>query len=446
MAFGGSMGADNDSRHNMFAPDRFGAGYDLKVGTQPLSGFTDGGASPAIQNEVSVISQLRIPTGGPGGRFGGEWHVSSPPPLLAGTQSFTADINSSTWFRGPSCDQIMVDVLDAGANLLFPSLVYCAQPRQYTVGGGSINGWGWMSYKRNASGGVSVVVPQSSPQAAWRALFGNFTRPATTGEGQAEAAFQLKYSKSILDVARASTQRLLVRLGAQDRARLQDHLDQIRALEDRVSRMPPMLSAQCKGVMDPGGDPTIGGGYSNEDRRAQVFMDLIQMAFICDLTRVATLMLTCWQSRMGSGEIAGVHTDVHGIGHNAAPKSDDNSGTNQTLNCAKAQAWAVKSWGSFVHRLRTTSEASGGRLIDNTATALMFEGGHGPGEGKQYAAHSSDNMICCVAGRTGGLKVGQHIAGNNQHPAQVLLTLMRAVGYKGTSLGEVNGELPGLRA
>src|SRR5262245_2764618 len=271
MGFGGSMGADNDPRHSLFAPDTIGPNYDLKLGTQPLGGF---GMTP-MKNEVTIVSQLRIPTGGAGGRFGA-WHVSSPPPLLSGVQSTTADVNSSSWFRGPSCDQIMVDVLNSGANLLFPSLVYCVQPRQYTVSSGSINGWGWMSYRRGASGAIGVVVPQASPQAAWRALFGNFTPPSTAA-GQQEAAFQLKYRRSILDVVRSSTQRLVARVGAPDRVRLQDHLDQVRDLETRVARMPPTATASCKGVVDPGPDPGIGGGYSSEDRRAQVFMDLIQM-------------------------------------------------------------------------------------------------------------------------------------------------------------------------
>ena len=49
---------------------------------------------------------------------------------------------------------------------------------------------------------------------------------------------------------------------------------------------------------DPGADPAVndGTGYSGEEERAGVMVDLIHMAFTCNLTRVATLMLSDFQS------------------------------------------------------------------------------------------------------------------------------------------------------
>ena len=55
-------------------------------------------------------------------------------------------------------------------------------------------------------------------------------------------------------------------------------------------------------------------------------------------------------------------------------------------------------------------------------------------------------MACLVAGKVGGLKTGLHLQATGMHPARVLITAMRAAGYSGTSLGEVSGEIPGLRA
>jgi hypothetical protein len=54
-------------------------------------------------------------------------------------------------------------------------------------------------------------------------------------------------------------------------------------------------------------------------------------------------------------------------------------------------------------------------------------------------------MACLVAGKLGGLRAGQHLQATGLHPAQVLLTAMRAAGYAGNALGEVSGEIPGLR-
>jgi hypothetical protein len=48
-------------------------------------------------------------------------------------------------------------------------------------------------------------------------------------------------------------------------------------------------------------------------------------------------------------------------------------------------------------------------------------------------------------GELAGAGVLLLLAAAGKHPAQVLLTAMRAAGYTGTSLGEVSGEIPGLR-
>lgn len=37
----------------------------------------------------------------------------------------------------------------------------------------------------------------------------------------------------------------------------------------------------------------------------------------------------------------------------------------------------------------------------------------------------------------------QHLKATNQHPAQVLLTVLRALGYSGTTFGEMSGEIAG---
>lgn len=437
-AHGQSMGADNDPRPNLYAPNTVGPNYDLKVGTQYLSGFANGGA--AIKEEITIISGLRIPVGGPGGRFGGEWHVSSPPPLLAGIKSTNADINQN-WL-GASSDQIIKDTLNAGASLRYDSLAFQCQPIQYSVGGN----WGVMSYKKNANGSIQRIVPQTSPRAAWQSLFGGFTGGASVDPAvAAAAASELELRKSVLDVVRTSANSLLGRVGSADKQRLQEHFDQVRDLEARVNAISPEnATALCKAINDPGADPSVGGDYSDEEKRSRIFIDLMTMALICDMTRVGTLMLTNWQTRMSGRVVASVNCDIHNIGHNEL-RGGGNNGTNQTENMAKAQAWATKQWASFVANLRDTADGAGGKLLDHTVTTLMFEGGHGPGDGKQHASHSSDNMICAVAGRAGGMKRGVHLKVNNEHPAKVLISMMKAVGYTSDTLNEVTGELPGLR-
>src|SRR4051812_39902940 len=53
---GQSLGADNDPLHNDYVPNTLGFGYDLKTALAPLAGFN------SVQNEISVVSGLKIPT------------------------------------------------------------------------------------------------------------------------------------------------------------------------------------------------------------------------------------------------------------------------------------------------------------------------------------------------------------------------------------------------
>jgi hypothetical protein len=57
-------------------------------------------------------------------------------------------------------------------------------------------------------------------------------------------------------------------------------------------------------------------------------------------------------------------------------------------------------------------------------------------------------MTCAIAGGAGGLVRGQHIVApsSTNHPANVLITAMRAAGYSGNTLGEVTGEIPSLHS
>src|SRR5262249_16811881 len=129
--------------------------------------------------------------------------------------------------------------------------------------------------------------------------------------------------------------RVLGMVGAADKVRLQRHFDEIRDLETRIAAMPPDAGGQCQAPADPGAHPPGGGnnagsgsrqtatnnGYSEEATRARLLADLIHMAFVCDITRVATLQITVFQSHMNVFPISDalgvpIHADLHETGHN----------------------------------------------------------------------------------------------------------------------------------
>src|SRR5690606_6011707 len=132
---------------------------------------------------------------------------------------------------------------------------------------------------------------------------------------------------------------LVPKLSSYDRIRMERHLDEIRALEKRVQEITTEIpdsggGSACAAVPDPGQDPPIGAnnaglgageigtntGYSNEDKRAQLFNDLIHMAFVCDMSRVASHMITYFQSHMNMYPLCGIRADLHEIGHRGDPQ------------------------------------------------------------------------------------------------------------------------------
>jgi hypothetical protein len=439
--FGGvSTGRDYDG--DAATPSTFGADYAL---TRPLMAL----AAQGVKNDVGVISNLEIGfdagSGLPAGGRGRPWHSSSVGPLLSGRRASSADDRFSP--LGPTIDQLIVDAV--GGSPRFRSLEYKVQASGYRD---ETSGKRIMSYRA----GNEPNEPITSTRVAWEALFSGFV-PTDPAE-QETARRALAQRRSVLDLVRGRAERLRARLGRADNQRLERHFDELRALETRLLQIDPSVEAACIQLDRAGGyaqDPAIQNaqdqelcrrfgfdsvecrdrviGYAEEHQRGRLLADLVHMAFICDQTRVATIMLTHAQSFMNVASIvpSGVVTDAHELGHGTGTRDDH----------ADMVSWHVDQWAYLVKRLKETPEPDGS-LLDHTALALVFEGGFGfdPEGNSDNVTHSSQRMITLVAGA--GLRTG-HIDGNRSHPAQALLGCARAVGYGG-ALGDFTTPLPGL--
>jgi Protein of unknown function (DUF1552) len=439
---GQSLGGDGDPLRDDYVPVTVGPNYDLKSALAPLG-------PDNIKNEVSVVSGLNIPTanGGavPAGGRRDDFHVSSLSPLLSGVKS-----GAGTAAMGPTSDQLVADAI-AGTTP-FKSLVYRVQVGWY-LSVAEPAGRDAISYKAGAGGKPLVIQPQVSPKAAFDALFGNFTPPMNDTEAK-KRDFDLRARQSVLDLVRGSCEKLIPRLGAADKVRMQQHMDEIRDLEKRIAALPPPAAGACQKPTTPGADPAAGGnqpadtvsgsgfdintGYSGEEERARAFCDLIHMAYACDLSRSGSLQMTMFQSHMNMYALTGARCDLHEIGHGGDPVQKG------TLGVSKAIAWHVKHFAYLVGKFRDTAEGQG-KLLDNSVMVFLNEGGHGldTSSAKINSSHSTENMACLIAGRAGGLKPGKHVAATGKHPANVLITAMNAVGVPG-NLGEVSGNIPEL--
>jgi hypothetical protein len=436
-AFGGcSIGLNGTER---VVPIDDGVDYTPGRAFQPL-------ADLGIQSDVTVATGMLIPWDEgsgipPGGRRVG-FHSSSPCALTSGMRS---DAGGSEDARGATSDQIIGDLIGEGRKVL----TYRVQPAWYRGDNSTNIGARGRISARMDGGTLLPVDPVFSPSLAYSNLFSGFDPgdPAET----AATEFLLKRRRSVVDLVADDTETLVNKLGAADRVRMEQHLEELRALESRIELIAPM--GECMQLPDPGLDPDIGaavddfdyasgGAYSNEELRATVLVDLIHMAFTCDLNRSAALMFTYAQCFMNMNPLYGYASDLHEISHYAVGGGED--GANAMADCI---GWHVKHWGRLVQKLRDTQEVDGSSLLEHTALVLVFEGGFGhdpeaPAEGE---AHSTENMVALVAGHAGGLNAGggQHVRATNRHPVELINTAMHAVGFEG-NLGEVTGNMDDL--
>jgi hypothetical protein len=265
----------------------------------------------------------------------------------------------------------------------------------------------------------------------------------------------LRMRKSVVDLVADDASALIARLGAEDKLRMQRHFDELRALEGQLDAIEPPDSPACSMFRHPGDDPAIGdgidpsgggdynayymnaNGYSNEELRATVMTDLIHMAFTCDLSRVASFMLTYAQCFMNMYTLLDMPSDLHEVTHGSI--GDDEGQMQDAL--ADCAAWHVKHFARLVQKLRDTESLDGTSLLDDTALVLAFEGGWGFDleSGNEFSPHSTENMVMLVGGHAGGLHTlspGRHIRAQGVHPTAVLNTALKAVGVD-EALGEV---------
>ncbi|MGD8860544.1 MAG: DUF1552 domain-containing protein [Myxococcales bacterium] len=435
--------------HHIVPPES-GAGYAITTPLRPVA---------HLQDDFSLVSGMRIPYNEssaepdavPAGGAYRDFHGGGASPLLSGVRSTAASFTAN----GPTSDQVLAQ-MHAGQTLV-DSLVLRAQPSFY-LAGYSFAGRHRISYR----GAGDPVEAQDSPRTAFNSLFGNFT----PDDASARAAhdFELRSRRSVLDLVLGKRDALLQRVGSADRMRLQRHFDELRDLERRVSELPPDMGDQCQVPADPGQDPAVGGdnagatssdigtntGYSDEQRRTRVMADLIHMAFVCDLTRVATLQITAFQSHMNVVQITDgidspipldrpIRADLHEVGHNG------DADFRGQLPVSLLLGWHIAHFGYLVEKMKSTPEGAG-NLLDNSVVVFMNEAGHGrhlnsPSDA-QPKTHSVEDMAMLVAGRAGGLSPGCHVPTAGAHPAQLLVSCMQAAGYAGDSLGEVSGGVP----
>lgn len=417
--------------------------------TRALTPLLDFGVS----ENVSLVSGLEIPVAetAPAAGRPTPFH-STAHQVLATGQRYTGGA-----LPGPSSDWIAANTLAQGTAA--PVLTYRAQPSFYRVNSEGTTD-GIISARINDEGQLEQVPPVTSPRVAFESLFSGFIPPDPAEALAARRLLEMR--KSVVDLVADDAESLIGRLGQADRIRMQRHFDELRSLENRLDEIQLPDVPACEMFRHPGDDPPIGdaidpsgggdyndyytnaNGYSDEDLRAEIMVDLIHMAFTCDISRVASFMITYAQCFMNMYTALDMPSDLHEVTHGAIGNGEDEM-QDALADCA---AWHVKHYSRLVQKLEDTADADGNSMLDNTAVVLAFEGGWGFDleSGSTTSPHSTENMVMLVGGRAGGLHTnpGGHLRAQGSHPTAVLNTVLEAVGVD-DKLGEVDGVVEGLR-
>lgn len=387
------------------------------AGALPTTFSPQCAALAPVRSLVSMVSGLAIPSYNsgtpsiPGGAYNMQ-HGGVMAPMLSGMRSLE---HMAVMPFGHTVDQHVADAIGSGTRLA--SVQASIQAAGY--GGGSGKG---IQSARIDAGKLRGLPPITSPSLLFSTLFG-----AAPGGGGAASASNAAKDRSILDYVLADASRLQQRVSTADRARLDQHFTELRALEQRLGTVPP-VTASCTTPVAPGADPAPGaatfGGWSNETLRGDLMADMLALALACDVTRAVSLMVSWDQSFLRTQDPAGTYADMHATGHR---------GTQDQI--AYNANWHVGRFAKVVKKLSETPDA-GGTLLDSTFVVMIFAEGSN--------SHNKGDITAFCAGIPSKLKMGQHIPTGGAHPAKLMVSGMQAMGLPATSLGEVTGNLPAL--
>ena len=224
--------------------------------------------------------------------------------------------------------------------------------------------------------------------------------------------------ESMLSAVMEDTRQLQNRLGTSDRQRLEQHLDGLRSLEQRLQFLE---QSGCEGVALPDDGSTM-------RQKASAMSQLLAAALACDITRVFSYEWSTNQSEFVYSELGISGTHHNDVTHNLG----SSQGQSDQREIIKLVMTALA---GLADELRKLPEG-GGNVLDNTIIL-------GTSEHANPNAHNyTDHPFVLVGKACGNIRAGMHhrhpSGGGNQDAPDVLLTAVRAAGVPLEQLGQTD--------
>jgi hypothetical protein len=385
---------------NMWAPAQVGRAFDLSPSSlAPLEPFRDH-LTIVSNTDVRNAEAFTAP------EIGGD-HFRSSAVFL--TQMHPKQTQGSDVRVGTSLDQYYAQRF--GQDTAIPSMQLCIE--NVDQAGGCSYGYSCVYTDSISWSSPTQPLPMiRDPRTVFDQLFGVGATPGERRERRAE-------DKSILDWLGTAVARLNKDLGAADRARLADYLDDVREIERRIERVEAAnRSGEPREL--PGAPIGVPDDFAEH---VKLMFDLQALAFSADITRVFAFKL----GRDASNRVY-PESGFKGAFHSASHHQDRDD---RITDFAKINKYHISMIPYFLKKLQETRDGDA-TLLDNTL--LLYGSPMGNSN-----VHNHKRCPLFLAGHAGGrLKGGLHLKAADGTPmANAMLSVAHLLGLEDfTSFGD----------
>jgi hypothetical protein len=361
-------------RPGYWTPSTIGAGFEFTPILKPLEPF---------RNSITVVSELCDPLDG---------HAVTVAAWLSGSIPFRTIAENVR--AGTTIDQVIAAKI--GQDTLLPSLELATEDFTGWIGGCDT------AYSCAYMNTISWKTPTTplpmeiNPRVLFERMFG---RPGT----RAQRLERMQEDRSILDSVKEDVLDLQKRLGSKDRARLNEYLDHVREIEERIQKAEKQASSKATVPDAPIGIP------DSFEEHALLMYDLAALAYEANITRVITYMKSRDASQRVYSNI-GVNEPHHAMSHHG-------NNPEKLAGLVKLNTYHVSLFAKFVERLQSITDGDGS-LLDHSL--ILY--GSGMSESDTHSRLNVPTLL--VGGAAGQIRGNRHIQAAKETPlANLMLSL-----------------------
>jgi hypothetical protein len=402
MVHGSSGSTREGTEKNLWSPAKEGADFEITPILRSMAPH---------QEYMTILSHTDLK---PAEAFtapeAGADHTRSSAAFLTAAHSKMTE--GSDIYNGISLDQIYAQKF--GQDTPLPSVQLCIEDVGSLTGA---CGYGYSCVYANTISWANPTTPlpmERDPRVAFERLFGD-------GATAEERLARRQADRSILDGIIEKVDRLQKGLGATDRARLTDYLDDVREIERRIQ------NAEKHNAGKDGALPSAPIGVPESwIEHVKMMFDLQVLAFRTDTTRVSAFKMGRDVSSRVYTE-SDVKTPFHTLSHHGET-------TEKIAEFARLNEFHVNQVAAFVDKMKNTPDGDG-NLLDHSLVIY----GSPMGDGN---IHNHLRIPLFFAGKANGqLKGNWHVRYADGTPtANVWLTVLRKLGIDIDSIGDSTGE------